>query len=320
MENANSPEYLEKIKIAVIENLKKTVPAPSVQMQDVPRHGMNVMTDEDDAELDDEDADNNKDVRMTQRDFEKRTVVDNEFEESDDEEMAEANGVYRPNGKRKTMSDFKNPYEHEEEDFNDFMRREKEKEKETQASPQVEAQDTVNNDEGDETMEDVEQQPPEAPKPEEATAAAPGPPIADVSTKKLDKDGDVDMGDAAEPEEAPSIKQEDADTRPTPTSTQPVPEVTTVQENGKPTDEHPKDNASPEPQVAQQEEKTAEATVPAVSEPKDAGEPNQEPAKSPTKISEPAEDSAAKTDVEEPKADNTAKTGTGLSREATAEN
>lgn len=315
MENANSPEYLEKIKIAVIENLKKTVPAPSVQMQDVPRHGMNVMTDEDDAELDDEDADNNKDVRMTQRDFEKRTVVDNEFEESDDEEMAEANGVYRPNGKRKTMSDFKNPYEHEEEDFNEFLRREKEKE--TQPSPQVEAQDTVNNDEGDETMEDVEQEAPEAPQPEAMTAAAPEPPAADVSPETLDKDGDVDMGDAAEPE-APSIKQEDADTRPTPTTTEPAPEATAVQGAEKPAEEHTKDDANPEVPAAQEEKKGTEAT-PAVSEPKEAGELDQEPAKSPVKTSEPAEDNETKMDVEESKADETVKTTTDHSREATAE-
>lgn len=316
MENANSPEYLEKIKIAVIENLKKTVPAPSVQMQDVPRHGMNVMTDEDDAELDDEDADNNKDVRMTQRDFEKRTVVDNEFEESDDEEMAEANGVYRPNGKRKTMSDFKNPYEHEEEDFNDFLRREKEKD--AKSSPQVEAQDAANNDEGDETMEDVEQVAPEALEPAQVAAAAPITSVAEDS-EKLDKDGDVDMGDATEPE-VPSIKQEEADTRPTPSSTQPVPEVTADKEIEKPVEEPPKENATPEAASAQKgEDVPAAATPPAADEPKQVDEPAQEQAKSPTKASEPTEESGTKMDVEEPKADDVVQAATEPSGETTAE-
>ena len=38
MDNANSPEYLEKIKHQVLENLRRTTQAaPSVQMQDVPR-------------------------------------------------------------------------------------------------------------------------------------------------------------------------------------------------------------------------------------------------------------------------------------------
>ena len=46
MENSNSREYLEKIKYAVIENLRNTVPAPSVQMQDVPRQPFGGMTDE----------------------------------------------------------------------------------------------------------------------------------------------------------------------------------------------------------------------------------------------------------------------------------
>ena len=53
MENANSPEYLEKIKNQLVENLRHTAHVPSVQMQDVPRHSLNAMSDEDDAELDD---------------------------------------------------------------------------------------------------------------------------------------------------------------------------------------------------------------------------------------------------------------------------
>lgn len=304
MENANSPEYLEKIKIAVIENLKKTIPAPSVQMQDVPRHGMNVMTDEDEAELDDEDADNNKDVRMTQRDFEKRTVADNEFEESDDEDMAEANGVYRSNGKRKTMSDFKNPYEHEEEDFNEFLRREKEKD--GQASPQVEGQDAVNNDEGDETMEDVEQEVPEAAEPKEGPVDAPIPAVADVP-EVLDKDGDVDMGDAVEPE-APSIKQEDADARPAPTSTQPVPEAKADRETEKSAEELPAGNTPADSIAAQQDKNSAQATPVSASDSKEARDPEQVPAKSPAEPSEPTEENGSKMDVEEAKADGEVKT------------
>lgn len=315
MENANSPEYLEKIKIAVIENLKKTIPAPSVQMQDVPRHGMNVMTDEDEAELDDEDADNNKDVRMTQRDFEKRTVADNEFEESDDEDMAEANGVYRSNGKRKTMSDFKNPYEHEEEDFNEFMRREKEKG--DQASPEAEGQDATNNDEGDETMEDVEQEAPEAPEAEQVNATVPKPPAADVS-EALDKDGDVDMDEATEPE-APSIKQEDAEPRPTPTSTQPVLEATADHEIEKPAEELPKENAPPDTTTAQQDKNSAQATPVSASELKETEEPDQQQAKSPAKSSEPADDNGAKMEVEEAKTVDAVKPTTDNSPETTTE-
>ncbi|OAA62871.1 histone deacetylase rpd3 [Niveomyces insectorum RCEF 264] len=109
MENANSYEYLEKIKIAVIENLKKTAPAPSVQMQDVPRQGLG-MTDEEEAELDDLDEDENKDQRMTQRQWEKNRVRPEEFEESDDEDMAQANGVNYDGPKRRSILDYRNPH------------------------------------------------------------------------------------------------------------------------------------------------------------------------------------------------------------------
>jgi len=106
MENANSPEYLEKIKAAVMENLRHTVPVPSVQMQDIPP-SFGAMTDEEEAELDDLNEDMNKDVRVTQRDTEKRIVHGAEFEDSDDEE-----GAIRPNGTRagakRQFTDFKN--------------------------------------------------------------------------------------------------------------------------------------------------------------------------------------------------------------------
>lgn len=105
MENANSYEYLEKIKIAVIENLKRTAAVPSVQMQDVPRQSFG-MSDEQEAEMDDLDADENKDVRMTQRQWEKRVERRDEFDESDDEDMARANGVFKPNGHSLQETDF----------------------------------------------------------------------------------------------------------------------------------------------------------------------------------------------------------------------
>lgn len=108
MENANNYEYLEKIKIAVIENLKKTAPVPSVQMQDIPRQSMG-MTDEEEAELDDLDEDENKDVRVTQRQWEKNRQRTDEFDESDDEDMARANGVNYDGPPRRSILDYRNP-------------------------------------------------------------------------------------------------------------------------------------------------------------------------------------------------------------------
>jgi histone deacetylase 1/2 len=112
MENANSKEYLEKIKIQVIENLKKTAHAPSVQLTDIPRTTLLGSTDDDDleGELDDLDEDENKDTRHTKRRWDQHIERDDEFEESDDEEEAHANGVRRQNGasKRRNIMDYKN--------------------------------------------------------------------------------------------------------------------------------------------------------------------------------------------------------------------
>ncbi|MCJ1476243.1 histone deacetylase [Lambiella insularis] len=110
MDNANSPEYLEKIKNQVIENLKRTTFAPSVQMTDVPRDPEG-MDDEADAILDDEDEDENKDQRNTKRRWEKYVEKDGELSESEDEEENQRNGVHRQPGtrKRRNMMDYQNP-------------------------------------------------------------------------------------------------------------------------------------------------------------------------------------------------------------------
>ncbi len=63
--NLNSREYLNKITTKILENLKQVTFAPSVQMSDIPRQSMG-MTDEEEAELNDLDEDENKDVRSTQ--------------------------------------------------------------------------------------------------------------------------------------------------------------------------------------------------------------------------------------------------------------
>jgi histone deacetylase 1/2 len=118
MDNANSPEYLEKIKQAVLENLRRTQTVPSVQMHDVPRGdvGMEDTLDEEEARLDDEDADDeaNKDRRYTQRLWDQKIDREGELSDSDDEEMNEANGVKKQPGQRKRrnmrIGDYQNPH------------------------------------------------------------------------------------------------------------------------------------------------------------------------------------------------------------------
>ena len=111
MDNANSQDYLQKIKIQVIENLRQTTFAPSVQMTDVPRdpEGMN---GEVDAEMDDLDEDENQDSRYTKRRWDKYIEKDGELSDSEDDEENEANGVRRqPNGpkRRRNIMDYQNP-------------------------------------------------------------------------------------------------------------------------------------------------------------------------------------------------------------------
>ncbi|KAI7895419.1 uncharacterized protein EV154DRAFT_495883 [Mucor mucedo] len=82
MENLNTPDYLEKIKTQVFENLSRTLFAPSVQMQEVPRdHDMS--EDEDEQDPDD---------RFTQNCWDRRIVPDNEYYDSDEGEAQGAGG------------------------------------------------------------------------------------------------------------------------------------------------------------------------------------------------------------------------------------
>jgi histone deacetylase 1/2 len=112
MENANSREYLEKIKIQVIENLKKTAHAPSVQMTDVPRATLSGdldLSDYDD-ELDDLEEDELPDERVTMRMLDQRIARDDELDDSDGEE-GQLNGARSRNGvnKRRNIMDYQNP-------------------------------------------------------------------------------------------------------------------------------------------------------------------------------------------------------------------
>lgn len=122
MDNANSPEYLEKIKTQVLENLKRTTQhAPSVQMHDVPRTSLGMHAsgpdgegetfDEEEDRLDDEDEDDNqnKDKRYTQRTWDRKVERDDELEDSDDEDMAEATEVrQQPGPRRRGIMDYQN--------------------------------------------------------------------------------------------------------------------------------------------------------------------------------------------------------------------
>ncbi|PYH90527.1 histone deacetylase RpdA/Rpd3 [Aspergillus ellipticus CBS 707.79] len=111
MDNANTKEYLDKIRTQVVENLKRTAFAPSVQMTDVPREPLvEGMDDEADAILDDLDEDENKDKRYTKRRFDQYIEKPGELSDSEDEDEAAANGVRRQPGelKRRNQVNYRN--------------------------------------------------------------------------------------------------------------------------------------------------------------------------------------------------------------------
>ncbi|EUC45129.1 hypothetical protein COCMIDRAFT_96381 [Bipolaris oryzae ATCC 44560] len=115
MENANSHDYLHKIKSAVIENIRRTG-RPSVEafttIPDVPTALGRAMDSDAEDEEDDMDADENRDVRMTQRQRDKQIEHDGElYDASDDEDYKNNLGVRaQPSAKkRRNITDFPNP-------------------------------------------------------------------------------------------------------------------------------------------------------------------------------------------------------------------
>ncbi|GAN08679.1 histone deacetylase 1/2 [Mucor ambiguus] len=95
MENMNTPDYLEKIKTEVFENLSRTLFAPSVQMQEVPRdHDMSEDEDE-------QDPDN----RMGQNYWDRRIMPENEYYDSDEGEAQGAGGNLKSKHERNYNDD-----------------------------------------------------------------------------------------------------------------------------------------------------------------------------------------------------------------------
>lgn len=107
MDNANSREYLDKILTQVLENMKRTIHAPSVQMQDVPRESLG-MNDDEEAALDDLDADMNGDKRSTQRRSDKFVEKNGELSDSEDEGMDGDGGERMPREKRRNRLNYRN--------------------------------------------------------------------------------------------------------------------------------------------------------------------------------------------------------------------
>ncbi|PHH93391.1 hypothetical protein CDD83_3704 [Cordyceps sp. RAO-2017] len=249
MENSNSREYLEKITAAVVDNLRQTGPAPSVQMQDVPRKPFGGMTDEEEAELYDLDEDENKDVRMTEHRWDKRVQNDAEFEASDDEDTSRANGATRRKGNKRSFNDFRKG-ETDADSDNATPRNGKNNESSSKEQADEDAHDV-----NDDTIEDIGAiQDADKESAKDDGARQPDKP-------KVDDDGDVGMTDSAPIEEAP-IKEEEvepeAESEPKPTEAATAAEDLT--EKGPPeTAAEAAAEAEPKPAEAEPEKKSTEA-------------------------------------------------------------
>lgn len=220
MENSNSREYLEKITAAVIDNLRHTGPAPSVQMQDVPRKPFGGMTDEEEAELDDMDEDDNKDVRMTQHRWDKRVEHENEFEPSDDDEMARANGATRANGNKRTFNDYRTG---DKEDNSERASPVAATNGGAPEAPAAEESQDVNDDTIDDFAADQEKmaldkeaEPNEPEMEKEAEKESEQEQDSEKEKDKVDDDGDVGMADDSELKEEKTIKEEQVEPEPAP--------------------------------------------------------------------------------------------------------
>ncbi|XP_065179815.1 histone deacetylase 1-like [Sycon ciliatum] len=78
MANQNSPEYLDKIKTRLFENLRLIPHAPGVQMQPIPDDGMNQDSDDEDRE--------DPEKRITLLSSDKRIERSNEYSDSEDDD------------------------------------------------------------------------------------------------------------------------------------------------------------------------------------------------------------------------------------------
>lgn len=209
MDNANSKEYLDKILAQVVENLKRTAFAPSVQMTDVPREPLlEGIDDEADAILDDLDEDENKDKRFTKRRFDQYIEKEGELSDSEDEDENAANGVRRqPNGTRR-----RNQVSYRNLDADSGI--------ESGIVTPREESSLPDEDIGmDEKMEDVEdiEAPQEKPTPSPALPATRSESRADVDDVPLERNGSAapaaedEKQAAPEPTPAREAPQEDAD-------------------------------------------------------------------------------------------------------------
>ncbi|PYI01988.1 hypothetical protein BO78DRAFT_400924 [Aspergillus sclerotiicarbonarius CBS 121057] len=286
MDNANTKEYLDKIRTQVVENLKRTAFAPSVQMTDVPREPLvEGMDDEADAILDDLDEDENKDKRFTQRRFDQYIEKPGELSDSEDEDEAAANGVRRQPGvlRRRNHANYRNHLDVNDSGLESGM-----------ATPQDAS--SIPDDDMDTTGDAKMTEAPEPDTEAQGTpSAAEAPSRAEEASAMEQTEMAVDVQEPAAPSEPisrqPSPKPQDEDTpmvdageaAPEPEKSEAAPEGQGEENN--PSEETPAaDKPAPEPSTAAKDP----------SPPKETNEPAEAAETEAVKPAEPSETSEAK--------------------------
>uniref|UniRef100_A0A6G1SI99 histone deacetylase n=1 Tax=Aceria tosichella TaxID=561515 RepID=A0A6G1SI99_9ACAR len=100
MSNTNSPEYLDKIKVRLFENLRLIPHAPGVQMQPIPEDAINEPEEEEEEDGTKKDGDERISIRAS----EKRIQNDAEFSDSEDEGDRRDHSSHKPKSKRARVS------------------------------------------------------------------------------------------------------------------------------------------------------------------------------------------------------------------------
>ncbi|XP_005100475.1 probable histone deacetylase 1-B isoform X2 [Aplysia californica] len=120
MANQNTPEYMDKIKTRLFDNLRMLPHAPGVQMQAIPEDALHDESDEDDKV--------NPDQRISIRQSDKRIACEEEFSDSEDED----------GGGRKDKRDHKKKRQKTEADDKKDGEKDKKEEKEVKKeAPEV---------------------------------------------------------------------------------------------------------------------------------------------------------------------------------------
>ncbi|RJE19602.1 histone deacetylase [Aspergillus sclerotialis] len=309
MDNANTKDYLDKIRAQVVENLKRTAFAPSVQMTDVPRNPLvDGMDDEADAILDDLDEDENKDKRYTKRRFDQYIEKPGELSDSDDEEENAANGVRpQPNAlKRRNQINYRG-LDTADSGIESGLA--------TPHEPSSVADDDLDTT-GDARMG-------EAPEPETGSPSAAEPESRAEEASALET-ADVTMGGQEEPTSAAISRQPSPNVQGEDTTMEDVKPVSEPTEQKEPEQAEPAEQPQPEEKAEEQpeqpqteqieapateatqlESKPEEAAAPeSAAEPRSPPKPESpkdpEPAAETAKSPEPTKEQAASAETEEP--------------------